>query len=83
MTKPTCTVMSIAAPSAVERHFTPKEIAALWGIHEVSVRRLFIDEPGVLKLGNLSKRSKRSYVTLRIPESVLDHVSRQRIGMAA
>ena len=32
-----------------ERHFTPKQLAELWLLHESTIRRLFLDEPGVLK----------------------------------
>lgn len=61
-----------------DRHFTPQEIAALWCVDENTIRRLFLDEPGVLRLGNLSKRGKRSYVTLRIPAAVAERVYRER-----
>jgi hypothetical protein len=71
------------APTPLERHFTPKEIAEIWRIDENTVRRIFQDEPGVLRLGNLSKRGKRAYVTLRIPAAVLERVYRQRVKAAA
>ena len=70
--------VSSGVPTFAEKHYTPKEIAALWSVHENSVRRLFIDEEGVLKLGALNKRKARSYVTLRIPAHVVDRVYRQR-----
>lgn len=75
--KPEGAAVSIGLP-ALERHFTPQEIADLWRVDENTVRRIFLDEPGVLRLGNLSKRGKRSYVTLRIPATVLERVYRQR-----
>jgi hypothetical protein len=62
-----------------ERHFTPKELAALWALDETTIRRLFYDEPGVLKIGKANRRDgKRDYMSLRIPESVAQRVHRQR-----
>lgn len=55
--------------SPFERHYTPKELAKLWQLDESTVRRLFQNEPGVLKIGQTGRRAKRDYVTLRIPAS--------------
>jgi len=63
---------------AVERHFSPAEIAELWKLSTDCVRKIFENEPGVLILGNAApRRGKRSYTTLRIPETVLDRVHRR------
>lgn len=64
--------------TALERHFTVTEIAKRWGISEKSVRRFFVDEPGVLKWGSPETRKKRGYCNLRIPESVLIRVHQRR-----
>lgn len=64
---------------ALERHFTAKELAELWALDESTVRRLFQDQTGVLKLGRTNRRDgKRDYVTLRIPQSVALRVHQQR-----
>jgi hypothetical protein len=63
--------------SPFERHYTPQEVAELWRVDENTVRRIFQDELGVLKL-NTAKRGKRAYVTLRIPGGVLERVYRER-----
>jgi hypothetical protein len=64
-----------AEETAFERHYTPQQLAELWLLHESTIRRLFLDEPGVLKYGNSYSRSgRREYVTLRIPESVARRV---------
>jgi hypothetical protein len=55
--------------SPFERHYTPKELAALWRLDESTIRKLFQDEPGVFKIGQAGRRNRRDYVTLRIPES--------------
>jgi hypothetical protein len=47
----------------------------LWGFDHTTIRRMFIDEPGVLKEGKQVRRDgKRPYVSLRIPESVARRV---------
>jgi hypothetical protein len=62
---------------ALERHFAVSEVAAFWGLSRDAVRRLFCKEPGVLVLGNRSRKGKRRYATLRTPQSVLDRVYRR------
>jgi hypothetical protein len=58
-----------------ERHYTPQELAALWKFDQSTIRRMFIDEPGVLIFGKERRRDgRRDYVTLRIPESVAKKV---------
>jgi hypothetical protein len=63
-----------------ERHFTPKELADLWRLDESTIRRIFQDVPGVMKIGSIGRRNKRDYVTLRIPASAADRFYRERIG---
>jgi hypothetical protein len=60
-----------------ERHYTVAEVAALWNISIDMCRKRFQNEPGVLVLAKPTKRCKRQYKTLRIPESVLERVHRQ------
>jgi hypothetical protein len=70
---------STAAPMPyVQRHFDIAEIAQRWNLSPDTIRRLFENEPGVLILGETrSRRGKRRYLTLRIPESVLARVHRR------
>lgn len=64
-----------------ERHFEPRELAELWKLDPTTIRRLFQDEPGVLKIGKTNRRDgKRDYVTLRIPASVAERIYRERCG---
>ena len=63
-----------------ERYFTPNELAEFWRLDESTIRRLFQDEPGVLKIGEAGRRNKRDYVTLRIPASTAARFYRARIG---
>lgn len=62
----------------VEKHFTLKEIAELWHLDVCTVRDIFRDEPGVLKIGVPHRTQKRSYFTIRIPESIIHKVHDQR-----
>jgi len=55
---------------SVERHYSVTELASLWNLSQKTIRRMFENEPGVLQWGPQETRLKRSYVTLRIPETV-------------
>jgi hypothetical protein len=69
--------------AALERHYTVSEVASLWNLSEDSIRRIFRDLPGVLKLNSPEKVHKRGYCVLRIPESVLQRVHAELRGRAA
>src|SRR6266581_4946373 len=49
-----------------EQHFTPAQIAKQWGLSVYTVRRMFANVPGVLKIGQKGK-----HVSLRIPGRLL------------
>jgi len=67
-----------AAP-ALEEHLSPQQIAILWNIDESTVRRIFQDQQGVLKLGKAGRRhGKRAYITLRIPKSIFLRYHQER-----
>ena len=65
----------------VEQHFTPAQLAERLALSQTKIRRMFQDEPGVVKIGEPSRRLgrklKRRYYTLRIPESVAERVLRR------
>jgi hypothetical protein len=65
-----------APESFATRHFSPLEIAELWGLSVDTVRRLFANEPGVLQISN-PRRGRRNYATMRIPEMVAARVHRK------
>jgi hypothetical protein len=72
--------------SLLEKHFSVGEIAKLWQVSDDTVRNIFFDEPGVLKIGKASrlsggrkKKLVRHWSLLRIPESVLRRVMQQRL----
>jgi len=68
-----------SAPDFASKHFTPAEIGELWGLSPDTVRRLFEKEPGVLLIGDDSRRGKRRYLTMRIPASVVCRVHRKLV----
>lgn len=67
--------------TATEQHYSAAEIAALWGVSEATVRRIFEDQPGVLKISmprlTKSERKQKPHVRLSIPASVLERVHEQ------
>jgi hypothetical protein len=61
------------AVSADEKHFTPQQLANAWGVDVKTIRNIFRDEPGVLKISNASKLR----TTLRIPKEIAERVHRR------
>lgn len=62
---------------ALEKHYSVGEVAKMWGWSQNTIRRMFANEPGILEWGTEETRFKRSYTTLRIPESVIARVHRR------
>jgi hypothetical protein len=61
-----------------EKHHTPAELGKSWALSAETIRRLFENEPGVLKISNASAPTgRRRYKTLRIPASVAARVHRR------
>jgi hypothetical protein len=65
------------SPVALERHYTVSELSKLWFFSENTIRRLFSQEPGVIKIARQQTRIKRGYTSLRIPERVAQRVHRR------
>ena len=57
-----------------EKHYSPKELAAHWGVSSDTIIRLFSREPGILKLCPPTRKGVRRKITYRIPESVAQRV---------
>ena len=64
-------------PPITERHFAPDELATAWNVSVQTIRNIFRDEPGVLKIGQRGSRLKRCYITMRIPQQVVERVHRR------
>jgi hypothetical protein len=60
--------------SAIEKHYSVQELAEIWNLSDDTIRRLFRDEPGVIRINATHGRQKRRYVVLRLPESVVMRV---------
>ena len=66
--------------AALEKHYSVAALAKLWLFSESTVRRIFSNEPGVLKLVHEETRYKRRYTSLRIPEHIAKQVHRRLEG---
>ncbi len=64
----------LSAEFSEEKHYTPQELAKLWELSVQTIREIFKNEDGVLKIGSNGTRTRRRYKTLRIPESVVERV---------
>ncbi len=67
-----------------DQFFTVEEVARRLAFSTSKIRRMFENEPGVIKVGNPSRRLsgklKRRYYTLRIPQSAYDHMIKRCSG---
>ncbi len=54
--------------------FTAEELAERTKLHPTTIRKIFVNEPGVIRLGRSGSRDRRKYYTLRIPSSVAQRV---------
>ena len=72
---------SILDSPALERHYTVAELARLWFFSENTIRRIFMKEPGVVKIAHPRTRSKRGYTSMRIPERIAQRVHRRLQGL--
>lgn len=64
---------------SLQPHLRIQEIAKAWGISVSTALRLFQEEPGVLRLGNLKSR-KRTKISLRVPLEVAERVHKRLTG---
>jgi hypothetical protein len=66
-----------ARPRFALRHYTIPELAKMWNMSDDTVRRRFEKEPDIVRLGEARSVRKRCYVTLLIPEDVVERVYRR------
>jgi hypothetical protein len=71
-----------AAVSDLERHFTVAELSKRWFFSANTIRRLFSQEPGVVRVARPQTRSKRGYTSMRIPERIAERVHRRLQGLS-
>jgi|SRR5215472_18355345 len=53
-----------------EPHDSPSQLAKRWGFSPDTIRRIAINEPGVLVYESPRKHNRRPYKSIRIPASV-------------
>ena len=61
-------------PTINEKHFKVEDVADQWNMSTDTVRRLFLNEPGVIRYSRPRSKYKRRYTTIFIPQSVLNRV---------
>lgn len=54
--------------------FTTDELATITKLHPATIRRRFLDEEGVIRVGHPATRRKRQRFSLRIPAPVAARV---------
>ena len=59
--------------TVIESVFTVAEVAEQLKVDQDTVRRMFINEPGVIVI-SFPRKGRRTYRTVRIPEAVLHRV---------
>lgn len=70
---------NVGLDALAEQHFTPRELAVKWGFSQNTIRKMFKDREGVLRLES-SDSCNRRYVSIRIPASVAEAVYREMAG---
>lgn len=75
------TERAVLGPSGLHRtaaqqtnDLTCKDLAQQWSLGQSTIRRIFRDEPGVLRIAHSRRRGKRDYISLRIPAAVAARV---------
>ncbi len=63
-----------AVGAVEERKYTAIELAKEFKLHPDTIRKMFMDEAGTIKLGRPGARGRRQRYVLRIPESVVRRV---------
>jgi hypothetical protein len=60
--------------TAFERHYRIAELCDLWGIGRETLRKILVDEPGVVKI----RMGRRKYhTTYSVPASVAERIHRR------
>lgn len=66
--------------TALEQHFTCKELAKTWGVSANTVREWVEHREDVLRFGSEHRSRKRRYVSIRVPESVAVKIHAEHCG---
>jgi hypothetical protein len=70
-------VLEPVPPVETEQHYTISEVAELWHLSRATVRSLFADVPGVLRIVRPETRTKRRFESVRIPARIVRSVHQQ------
>lgn len=50
-----------STPAFDEPHYSVAELAGIWRLDQSTIRRMFQDEPGVLKIGKAGRRDGKRW----------------------
>lgn len=70
-----------SAADIIEKHYTPKQVAAQLGVSADTIRGLLANDPDVLRITKPSRLHRR-YVTMLIPQSAIDRLKVKLQGRA-
>ena len=65
--------------SFAERHYRISELARLWSLGRETVRKIVMDEPGVIKI---RQGRKKAHTTYSVPESVARRIHTRLLNVA-
>jgi hypothetical protein len=66
-----------ADSSFAEKHYHIEELAGLWGLGRETIRKILLDEPGVLRV---RMGRKQAHTTYSVPESVARRIHTRLIN---
>jgi hypothetical protein len=72
-------VVVLIEKTAFERHYRVGELAELWGLGRETVRKLIMNEPGVIKI-RLGRR--KAHTVYSVPQSVAERVHTRLLNAA-
>jgi hypothetical protein len=72
-------VAVLVEKTAFERHYRVGELAELWGLGRETVRKLIMNEPGVVKI-RLGRR--KAHTVYSVPQSVAERVHTRLLNAA-
>jgi hypothetical protein len=72
-------VVVLAEKTTFEKHYRVGELAELWGLGRETVRKLIMNEPGVIKI-RLGRR--KAHTMYSVPQSVAERVHTRLLNAA-
>jgi hypothetical protein len=64
--------------SFAEKHYRVSDLAELWGLGRETIRKLIMDDPGVIKI---RQRRKKMHTTYSVPESAARRIHTRLLNL--